>query len=90
MDYPLPRADDMPPLVVEHLHFATGHNPLGVRGVGEGATGPPAAVIANALSDAFEGRLAIRSPVFTPDRVYALLVEAGFVGQGSDPVLASP
>jgi carbon-monoxide dehydrogenase large subunit len=79
MDYPLPRADDMPPLVVEHLHFATGHNPLGVRGVGEGATGPPAAVIANALSDAFDGRLAIRSPVFTPERVYALLVEAGVV-----------
>jgi hypothetical protein len=47
-------------------------------------------VIANALSDAFDGRLAIRSPVFTPERVYALLVEAGVVGQASAPVLASP
>ena len=39
MDYPIPRADDMPPLVVDHLDFATDHNPLGVRGVGEA---PPA------------------------------------------------
>jgi aerobic carbon-monoxide dehydrogenase large subunit len=78
MDYPVPRADDMPPLVMEHLHFATDHNPLGVRGVGEGATGPPTAAIANAVADAFEGRLEIRSPVFTPHRVYTLLREAGF------------
>jgi CO/xanthine dehydrogenase Mo-binding subunit len=40
MEYPVPRADDMPPLVIESLHFHTDHNPLGVRGVGEGATGP--------------------------------------------------
>ena len=68
----------MPPLVMEHLQFDTDHNPLGVRGVGEGATGPPTAAIANAVADAFEGRLEIRSPIFTPDRVHALLREAGF------------
>ena len=78
MDYPIPRADDMPPLVMEHLQFDTDHNPLGVRGVGEGATGPPTAAIANAVADAFDGRLDIRGPVFTPDRVHALLREAGF------------
>jgi len=78
MDYPVPRATDMPPLVMEHLRFATDHNPLGVRGVGEGATGPPTAAIANAVADAFEGRLDIRSPVLTPHRVYTLLREAGF------------
>jgi len=77
MDYPIPRADDMPPLVMEHLQFATDHNPLGVRGVGEGATGPPTAAIANAVADAFEGRLDIVSPVLTPHRVYALLREVG-------------
>jgi carbon-monoxide dehydrogenase large subunit len=76
MDYHVPRADDMPPLVIESLHFVTDHNPLGVRGVGEGATGPPPTVIANALSDAFDGRLDIRTPVLTPERVYALLREA--------------
>jgi carbon-monoxide dehydrogenase large subunit len=78
MDYPIPRADDMPPLAMEHLQFATDHNPLGVRGVGEGATGPPTAAIANAVADAFEGRLDITSPVLTPHRVYTLLRDAGF------------
>jgi len=78
MDYPIPRADDMPPLVMEHLQFATDHNPLGVRGVGEGATGPPTAAIANAVADAFEGRLDVTDPILTPHRVYALLREAGF------------
>jgi carbon-monoxide dehydrogenase large subunit len=78
MDYPIPRAEDMPPLVMEHLEFATDHNPLGVRGVGEGATGPPTAAIANAVSDAFEGRLEVTNPVLTPHRVYTLLRQAGF------------
>lgn len=73
MDYPIPRADDMPPLTVEHLHFATDHNALGVRGVGEGATGPPPTVIANAIADAFDGRMDIDTPVFTPERVWSLL-----------------
>jgi aerobic carbon-monoxide dehydrogenase large subunit len=77
MDYLVPRADDMPPLVMEHLHFPTDHNALGVRGVGEGATGPPATVIANAVADALGGRLDVRMPVFTPERVHALLREAG-------------
>jgi carbon-monoxide dehydrogenase large subunit len=81
MDYPIPRADDMPPLVVEHLHFPTDNNPLGVRGVGEGATGPPPTVIANAIADAFEGRLDIRHPVFTPERVHALLRDAGLTAR---------
>jgi carbon-monoxide dehydrogenase large subunit len=77
MDYLVPRADDMPPLVLEHLNFPTDNNPLGVRGVGEGATGAPTAVLANAVSDAFDGRLDIRSPILTPERVYALLRAAG-------------
>jgi carbon-monoxide dehydrogenase large subunit len=76
MDYVVPRADDMPPLVMEHLYFPTDHNALGVRGVGEGATGPPATVIASAVADAFEGRLAVASPLLTPVRVHELLREA--------------
>jgi carbon-monoxide dehydrogenase large subunit len=73
MDYPIPRADDMPPLLVEHLNFPTDNNALGVRGVGEGATGPPPTVVANAIADAFDGHVDIRTPVFTPERVWALL-----------------
>jgi carbon-monoxide dehydrogenase large subunit len=83
MDYPIPRASDIPEFVTEHLHFHTDHNRLGVRGVGEGPTGPPPAVIANAVSDAFGGRLNIRFPVLTPARVHALLREAG-MGPGPE------
>lgn len=79
MDYPIPRASDIPALVTEHLHFPTTHNRLGVRGVGEGPTGPPPAAIANAVSDAFGRRLNIRFPVLTPARVHALLREAGVI-----------
>jgi carbon-monoxide dehydrogenase large subunit len=53
MDYALPRADDLPSILVETV---TGtpctHNPLGVKGCGEaGAIGAPAAVM-NAITDA--------------------------------------
>jgi carbon-monoxide dehydrogenase large subunit len=76
MDYPIPRADDIPDVVTEHLVFPTDHNPLGVRGVGEGPTCAPATVIANAVDDAFDGRLNIYDPVLTPARVRALIEEA--------------
>jgi carbon-monoxide dehydrogenase large subunit len=62
--------------VTEHLVFPTDHNPLGVRGVGEGPTCSPTAVVANAVDDAFDGRLDIRDPVMTPQRVRALVEEA--------------
>ncbi|MGH7308564.1 MAG: xanthine dehydrogenase family protein molybdopterin-binding subunit [Candidatus Rokuibacteriota bacterium] len=77
MDYPIPRAEDIPDVVTEHLVFPTDHNPLGVRGVGEGPTCAPATVIANAVDDAFDGRLKIYDPVLTPARVRALIEEAG-------------
>src|SRR5262249_6854962 len=77
MNSPIRGGDDRPPLAREHLHSAPSHNPLGVRGVGEGATGPPTAAIANAVADAFEGRLQVTNPVLTPHRVYALLRQAG-------------
>jgi carbon-monoxide dehydrogenase large subunit len=76
MEYPIPRASDVPDVVTEHLVFPTDHNPLGVRGVGEGPTCAPAAVIANAVDDAFDGRLNIHDPVLTPERVRALIEEA--------------
>jgi carbon-monoxide dehydrogenase large subunit len=81
MDYPIPRAADMPDVVTEHLVFLTDHNPLGVRGVGEGPTCSPAAVIANAVDDAFGGRLPIRDPVLTPSRVRALIEDAQIISR---------
>jgi len=76
MDYPIPRAADIPDVVTEHLEFSTDHNPLGVRGVGEGPTCSPATAIANAVDDAFDGRLEIHDPILTPARVRGLIEEA--------------
>ena len=76
MDYPIPRATDIPEFVTEHLHFETTHNRLGIRGVGEGPTGPPPAAIANAVADALGGSLPLRSPVLTAARLHTLIREA--------------
>ena len=52
MDYPMPRAEDMPPLEVVHLDFPSAINPLGIKGVGESGVIPVAAAVANAAEDA--------------------------------------
>ena len=52
MDYQLPRAQDLPPLVLQTRETPSPRHPLGVKGCGEaGAAGAPPAVI-NALLDA--------------------------------------
>ena len=53
MDYAMPRADDVPPIAVDHsCQTPCTHNPLGVKGCGEaGAIGSPPAVV-NAVIDA--------------------------------------
>jgi carbon-monoxide dehydrogenase large subunit len=53
MDYALPRADQVPPLVVEYDESApTTRNPLGIKGAGEaGCCGAPPAIV-NAVLDA--------------------------------------
>jgi carbon-monoxide dehydrogenase large subunit len=53
MDYALPRADSMPPMVIAYDETSpTARNPLGVKGAGEaGCCGAPAAIV-NAVIDA--------------------------------------
>jgi len=53
MDYALPRADQVPPIVVEYDESSpTNRNPLGVKGAGEaGCCGAPPAIV-NAVLDA--------------------------------------
>ncbi|MBI4637848.1 MAG: xanthine dehydrogenase family protein [Candidatus Rokubacteria bacterium] len=56
MDYALPRADDLPLILVGHLETPSPLMPGGVKGMGEGGTiGAPAA-IANAVADALRHR----------------------------------
>jgi carbon-monoxide dehydrogenase large subunit len=52
MEYALPRAADVPPLVVQHVVTPSPLNPLGVKGAGEGGTIPAPAAVANAVADA--------------------------------------
>jgi len=70
MDYLLPTATDVPHLRIQHLQTPTPHIPGGFKGVGEGGTLAPPAVIANAISDAL-GRELNGGPA-TPERVLAL------------------
>jgi carbon-monoxide dehydrogenase large subunit len=71
MDYCIPRADELPPLVLHTLATPSPSNPLGVKGCGEaGAAGAPPAVM-NALLDALAplGVATLEMPA-TPERVW--------------------
>ncbi|MFZ7942851.1 xanthine dehydrogenase family protein molybdopterin-binding subunit [Neobacillus sp. 19] len=52
MDYLLPTASEIPKITAIHMESASPRNPLGVKGLGEGGTISPAAVLANAIEDA--------------------------------------
>jgi carbon-monoxide dehydrogenase large subunit len=78
MDYALPRADQVPALVVEHLAHPSVVNPLGIKGVGESGVIAPGAAIAGAVEDALAdlGVVVTRIPL-TPARVYELVHRRG-------------
>src|SRR5207253_2402740 len=78
MDYPIPRADDMPPLEIHHLDFPSPINELGIKGVGESGIVSPAGVIAGAVEDALwdRGVRVTRVPI-TSARIFELLRAAG-------------
>lgn len=74
-DYVLPRAEDLPPLVVDTTVTPCPSNPLGIKGCGEaGAIAAPAAVM-NAITDAI-GTEDLAMPA-TPEAVWAAVHKAG-------------
>jgi aerobic carbon-monoxide dehydrogenase large subunit len=78
MDYPMPRAADMPPLEVVHLDFPSAINPLGIKGVGESGVIPPAATVANAVEDALaDYGVEVDRPPVTSSRIFDLLRATG-------------
>jgi len=78
MDYPMPRAEDMPPLEVVHLDFPSAINPLGIKGVGESGVIPPAATVANAVEDALaDYGVEVDRPPVTSSRIFDLLRATG-------------
>jgi carbon-monoxide dehydrogenase large subunit len=76
-DYAVPRAGDIPQLVLDHTVTPTPLNPLGAKGVGEAGTNgcPPA--IANAVLDALAplGVTHLDLP-YTADRVWEAIQSA--------------
>jgi aerobic carbon-monoxide dehydrogenase large subunit len=74
MEYLMPTAKEIPPLVVEHLESPAPEMPLGAKGAGEAGTiGPPAA-LANAVEDALrEFGVEIKETPMTPAAVWALI-----------------
>jgi carbon-monoxide dehydrogenase large subunit len=69
MDYAMPRADDLPPIVSEMYPVPSTTNPLGVKGVGEAGTTASLAAVMNAIADAGAN---IDMPA-TPERVWRAL-----------------
>jgi carbon-monoxide dehydrogenase large subunit len=77
LDYPMPRATDLPAFHTAFIETPAPSNPLGVKGASEsGAIGAPAA-IGNAVIDALWhcGVRDIRLPI-TPERVWRTLADA--------------
>ena len=70
LDYLLPTASEVPDVITGHVSHPA-DNPTGVRGVGEGGTLGPAAVLAGALFDATG--VAFDELPLRPDRVWSAL-----------------
>ena len=71
LDYGLPRADDLPPLVAAGDGVPALSNPLGIKGAGECGTTPATAAVINAIVDALAdlGVRHLEMPA-TPERVW--------------------
>jgi carbon-monoxide dehydrogenase large subunit len=74
MDYMVPRADDLPALVVGHHSVACTTNPLGVKGAGESGVAGSLPSAVNAVLDALASRGVRELDLpMTPHRVWAAL-----------------
>ncbi len=77
MDYLLPTAADVPSINVEHQTHFSPLNPLGIKGVGEGAAVSPPAAIANAIVDALRPlEVEITEMPMTPARLWQSIQDA--------------
>jgi CO/xanthine dehydrogenase Mo-binding subunit len=74
MDYLLPTARDVPPILTAHLETPSPLNPLGVKGAGEAGAIPAGALFAQALENALglEGLEILEMPL-SPNRLFELL-----------------
>jgi len=77
MDYLLPTAAEVPPLIVAHVETPSPLSPLGMKGAGEAGVIPVPALFASAIDDALAPfGIRVREMPLHPCRVYELLQEA--------------
>jgi carbon-monoxide dehydrogenase large subunit len=77
MDYPMPRAADLPPLSVHHHVVPCTTNPLGAKGAGESGVAGALPSAVNAVLDALARRgVAHLDLPMTPPRVWSALRDA--------------
>jgi len=77
MDYLLPTALDMPPILTDHVETPAPFNALGVKGAGEAGAIPVGPLFAQALDDAFSDLgLEIREIPLNPNRLWELVEQA--------------
>jgi len=80
MDYAIPTADTMPPIMIGHVETPSPHTPGGMKGMAEGGTIGAPATIANAVADALAGAgvdvAAVAAYPLTAPKVFALLQTA--------------
>lgn len=77
MDYLLPTATDVPPIITDHRETPSPYNPVGLKGVGEAGCIPSGAAFAQALEDALPDLdLEIRQIPLSPDILFNLISEA--------------
>jgi carbon-monoxide dehydrogenase large subunit len=82
LDYALPKAHELPPLILETLEVPSPTNPLGAKGIGSVSTVPAPAAVANAVLDALTG-FGVRhlDTPLTAEKVWRAMQEArGSVG----------
>lgn len=72
MDYLVPTAMEVPPVVTGHVETPSPLNPLGIKGAGEAGAIPVGPLFAQAVEDALEGKIEILECPLSPKRLWEL------------------
>ncbi len=76
MDYLVPTADTMPPMITDHVETPSPLNPLGVKGAGEAGAIPVGPLFAQAVEDALASfAVEILEIPLSPNRLFELVLE---------------
>ena len=71
LDYSLPTAAEIPPIVTGEVQTPSPLNPLGAKGAGEGGAVGTLAAVANAVADALDGQVV--PPPYTAEKLWRAL-----------------